>query len=609
MHALALMGLLALCATGWALPALNPLLERNQRLKRDLEGGESLKSTFDIIAEANENVVQQPGKYFVIDLDTVRSTKRIAGMCSSGTCTWRKNPDGNVYIPYTQAKDYTRYHNIVFLTAFREFASATCIRFVPRTNETDYITFESGSGCWSPIGRMGNQQFVSIAKSSCMVTGVIAHQLMHSLGFHHEHVRKDRDNYVSVQWDNILSGHEYEFEMDDTNNIKYTPYDYGSILHYGKKAYSKDGVSQTLIPVPDSSVNIGQTFAMSDVDIQKINLLYHCDRYLENSKSNLASSQYITSAKTTTTTTPTTTTPTTTGTPSTTMKTTTTTTAATTTTPTLATSTTVKAPTALMKIITSTPTTTTKTTETTTTKATTTPTTLGTTTTVSNDRDRYLENSKSNLASSQYITSAKTTTTTTPTTTTPTTTGTPSTTMKTTTTTTAATTTTPTLATSTTVKAPTALMKIITSTPTTTTKTTETTTTKATTTPTTLGTTTTVSNDRACGGTLTAKSGEITTPYYPEQYPRSTQCTWIIRATKLVNITFVDFELESGMNCMFDFMKFDDLSEIPVYIPKSKYCGTVAPNTWVSFRSSVQIIFSSDRTVQMRGFKLRYTAE
>ncbi|XP_069065870.1 high choriolytic enzyme 1-like [Pleurodeles waltl] len=498
MHALALMGLLALCATGWALPALNPLLERNQRLKRDLEGGESLKSTFDIIAEANENVVQQPGKYFVIDLDTVRSTKRIAGMCSSGTCTWRKNPDGNVYIPYTQAKDYTRYHNIVFLTAFREFASATCIRFVPRTNETDYITFESGSGCWSPIGRMGNQQFVSIAKSSCMVTGVIAHQLMHSLGFHHEHVRKDRDNYVSVQWDNILSGHEYEFEMDDTNNIKYTPYDYGSILHYGKKAYSKDGVSQTLIPVPDSSVNIGQTFAMSDVDIQKINLLYHCDRYLENSKSNLVSSQYITSAKTTTTTTPTTTTPTTTGTPRTTMKTTTTTTAATTTTTTSATSTTVKAPTALMKIITSTPTTTTKRTETTTTKATTTPTTLGTTT---------------------------------------------------------------------------------------------------------------VSNDRACGGTLTAKSGEITTPYYPEQYPRSTQCTWIIRATKLVNITFVDFELENGTNCMFDFMKFDDLSEIPVYIPKRKYCRTVAPNTWVSFRSSVQIIFSSDSTVQMRGFKLCYTAE
>ncbi|KAJ1096036.1 hypothetical protein NDU88_001185 [Pleurodeles waltl] len=143
-------------------------------------GGESLKSTFDIIAEANENVVQQPGKYFVIDLDTVRSTKRIAGMCSSGTCTWRKNPDGNVYIPYTQAKDYS---------------------------------------------------------------------------------------------------HEYEFEMDDTNNIKYTPYDYGSILHYGKKAYSKDGVSQTLIPVPDSSVNIGQTFAMSDVDIQKINLLYHCGKF------------------------------------------------------------------------------------------------------------------------------------------------------------------------------------------------------------------------------------------------------------------------------------------------------------------------------------------
>lgn len=60
---------------------------------------------------------------------------------------------------------------------------------------------------------------------------------------------------------------------------------------------------------------------------------------------------------------------------------------------------------------------------------------------------------------------------------------------------------------------------------------------------------------------------------------------------------------------MFDYMKFDDLPEALVYNPNGTYCGIVAPNTWVSFTGSMQIIFSSDSTVQMRGFKLRYTAE
>ncbi|XP_078520303.1 bone morphogenetic protein 1-like [Lissotriton helveticus] len=226
--------------------------------------------------------------------------------------------------------------------------------------------------------------------------------------------------------------------------------------------------------------------------------------------------------------------------------------------------------------------------------------------------DPFPEDLKSIIEYSRSITTAATITTTAPTSTTPPTTSTPSTTMNTTNDTinSTATTTTPTTsATSTTVKTATELEEIINRIPTTTTETTETTTTTATTTPTTLGTTTTVFNDRACGGTLTASSGQITTPNYPQHYPRSTICIWTIRATQLVNITFVDFELEKSLNCMFDLLKFDDPSEVPVNIPSNRYCGTVAANTWVSFTSSVQIIFSSDRTVQMRGFKLSYTAE
>lgn len=43
--------------------------------------------------------------------------------------------------------------------AINEYQRRTCVRFKPRTNERDYISFTSdATGCWSSVGRIGGKQ-------------------------------------------------------------------------------------------------------------------------------------------------------------------------------------------------------------------------------------------------------------------------------------------------------------------------------------------------------------------------------------------------------------------------------------------------------------------
>ena len=61
--------------------------------------------------------------------------------------------------------------------------------------------------CWSDVGRQGGNQTVSISSAyDCVTKGIIMHELMHALGFWHEHNRVDRDSHVSVVTPNILLG-------------------------------------------------------------------------------------------------------------------------------------------------------------------------------------------------------------------------------------------------------------------------------------------------------------------------------------------------------------------------------------------------------------------
>ena len=56
-------------------------------------------------------------------------------------------------------------------------------------------------------------QVVSLSTRGCMYKGIVMHELLHAVGFHHEQNRPDRDNYLKIFHENIKSGMEHNFDL------------------------------------------------------------------------------------------------------------------------------------------------------------------------------------------------------------------------------------------------------------------------------------------------------------------------------------------------------------------------------------------------------------
>lgn len=149
--------------------------------------------------------------------------------------------------------------------------SSTELTVRPRVaSDTDYVVFrDSGaSDCSSYIGRIGGPQTIEV--SGCG-RGSIAHEILHAAGFHHEQSRNDRDQFVTIMWDQIAPGHESNFRQNSGSQDIGT-YDYGSIMHYSARAFSRTG-SPTIVPkVPNAP--IGQRDGLSQLDRAAVTRLY-----------------------------------------------------------------------------------------------------------------------------------------------------------------------------------------------------------------------------------------------------------------------------------------------------------------------------------------------
>lgn len=189
---------------------------------------------------------------------------------SKRTRLWESNR-----IPYSIQEGVTQ-RDLIF-AAIDVFKQNSPVEFVPYAGEKDSLVFvKSNELCASYLGRVGGAQPIYLA-ASCGINEIV-HELMHALGFVHEHSRPDRDKYLEVLWQNIDPKFWLQFWiMPDDLVHDYVgsvfSFDGESIMLYDPNAFAKSAGLLTLKSRSGSPINPSRG-RLSRTDQERLMYLY-----------------------------------------------------------------------------------------------------------------------------------------------------------------------------------------------------------------------------------------------------------------------------------------------------------------------------------------------
>ena len=106
-------------------------------------------------------------------------------------------------VPYVFTANVSPAEQVVYLAGMREWGLSANVQFVPWTTQTNHVILDldylQGTntyyGSVPPVMTIDN-----------LSRAQICHETGHLLGFQHEHVRIDRNNYITVNYGNIDTG-------------------------------------------------------------------------------------------------------------------------------------------------------------------------------------------------------------------------------------------------------------------------------------------------------------------------------------------------------------------------------------------------------------------
>ncbi|XP_055338388.1 uncharacterized protein LOC129588249 [Paramacrobiotus metropolitanus] len=194
----------------------------------------------------------------------------------------------NGLIPYEMSRQFRNVDVDFIKQALAGIEAKTCVRFIPRKYEEDFIAIIAGLDCSSMVGRQGSRQEVSMNRGCRDGLGATQHEFLHVLGFYHEHARSDRDQYIWINHRNLNNDDsptmlQFLAKTPQQATTLDTPYDYESAMHYGWNAFAVNRNYPTILP-KQKGKRIGQRDHLSDTDILRINKLYRCEAYLNKEK-------------------------------------------------------------------------------------------------------------------------------------------------------------------------------------------------------------------------------------------------------------------------------------------------------------------------------------
>ncbi|CAD5219811.1 unnamed protein product [Bursaphelenchus xylophilus] len=190
-------------------------------------------------------------------------------------------------VPYVFDSSLSASEQATVQSAISEIQSKTCIRFQklaarPSGAHIFYVKYDSNAFCGlSNIGlnNLGNPVYLTFACTGQNAKGVAIHETLHALGLAHEHVRSDRDDHITVNWDNVDPQNYQFFGVNDAKLFSSygVTYDYGSIMHYANTIAGKQYGAITMTALRDNGRNgplMGQRNGLSQRDVEVLNKMY-----------------------------------------------------------------------------------------------------------------------------------------------------------------------------------------------------------------------------------------------------------------------------------------------------------------------------------------------
>ncbi|WP_312298358.1 M12 family metallopeptidase [Chryseobacterium sp.] len=205
--------------------------------------------------------------------DIVLSDKQLeeGAAASKGGASYSRWPGGKIY--YTVAGNMGSINANKITSAVNEYNSKTNTQWIPRTTQSNYVEFifgsSSGSDGWAHIGYQGGKQTISL--DQYISVGSVIHEMGHTVGLYHEHCRKDRDQYLSIQWGNIQNGQAYNFNIY-SSGTDIGPFNINSVMMYWPNSYSKNGLP-TIKRANNTTFTYNRT-GFTTGDINTINAMY-----------------------------------------------------------------------------------------------------------------------------------------------------------------------------------------------------------------------------------------------------------------------------------------------------------------------------------------------